>query len=474
MARDASSLVSTGDRVTNEFESATTIENLLHTFLERNPKVTFHLAEYLESMCFVAAARRRFQDLCASFWPGGPDAASWQQGERVSRVARLIPAYAEIDWTRADYWRSIPMIDKESLRARPDEFVNPTFDKTRLWSRETSGTTGPPLRIWYSPEFAFNYQLFGVCAIASVAGALTDEMRNRAIFVVAVVDNKYLSDRVVASPDHFRGLGLQLVFDERDPGGVDRLAVQLERYRPAMMTMKPNVLESIVSVGSDYFRRASGDLLLIACSGADLDENLRRRAERLLCKPVYNAYGLTEATLVASECKLQSGLHLFEWNHIVELLCEDGRVASTGAGELVVSSIANEAMPLLRYRTGDLVEVTAEPCACGRIGRRLRNISGRTYRNFHLPDGSVFSPTKLNRLFDHFAIREFRLTQTRPDRMRLEVELLAACPDPGQTMRALHEHVVRELRASVTVDLVETVFARQGKFQRYRPCEPVT
>jgi len=41
-------------------------------------------------------------------------------------------------------------------------------------------------------------------------------------------------------------------------------------------------------------------------------------------------------------------------------------------------------------------------------------------------------------------------------------------------MRALHEHVVRELRASVTVDLVETVFARQGKFQRYRPCEPVT
>lgn len=441
----------------------------LGEFLRHNPGFAFDAVGFVESTRYEAVLRERFETFCRTFALAPRPDAGWSAARQAVRaLVRDVPAYEGIDWDRERYQDSIPLIDKNTLRAAPDGFVPRAADRERLWHRETSGTTGPPVRIWYAPEFAFDHMLLGIARGLWVAGALTDELRGATVFTAIPVENKYLKDRVWAYPGSWLKLNLQLRFDERRPRSARRLAAVVERHRPAVVGIKPNVLESLLGTARAAGWRGRWMPRAVICSGADLDDGLRREAQAYFGTPVYNNYGLTETGFVAAECARQDGLHLYEHTSIVEVLRGDGSLSTTGKGELVVSVLGNPAMPLLRYRTGDLVEVTDEPCACGVPSRRIRGLSGRVIRNFRLRDGSEFSPFNFNRLFDRFPIREFRLTQTAVDRVVLEVELLPACADPGATLDALRDEVHGGMRGLATVQADRTVFPMDGKFQRYR------
>ena len=95
---------------------------------------------------------------------------------------------------------------------------------------------------------------------------------------------------------------------------------------------------------------------------------------------VYDTYGINEAQMyTAGECTEQNGLHLPEDWLIAEVIDKEGNILPAGQkGELVISNIIGKSMPLLRFRTGDLVELDDTPCACGRHTARIRAISGRS------------------------------------------------------------------------------------------------
>jgi phenylacetate-CoA ligase len=83
---------------------------------------------------------------------------------------------------------------------------------------------------------------------------------------------------------------------------------------------------------------------------------------------------------VATEClEARDGLHVHEDHFLVEAIDPDSDlpVEEGGEGELVFTTLAKEAMPLLRYRTGDVGSLTTEPCACGRTTARIRGLRGR-------------------------------------------------------------------------------------------------
>ena len=93
-------------------------------------------------------------------------------------------------------------------------------------------------------------------------------------------------------------------------------------------------------------------------------------------------YGLSEVLGpgVSGECELKDGLHIAEDHFIVEVVDpETGACLSDGAqGELVITTLTREAMPVVRFRTGDLSVVTREPCECGRLNARMAKVLGRT------------------------------------------------------------------------------------------------
>ena len=117
--------------------------------------------------------------------------------------------------------------------------------------------------------------------------------------------------------------------------------------------------------------------------GEPWTDGLRGEIERVLPGlRAVNFYGLSEmcGPGVAAECiEVRDGLHVHEDHFLVEVVDPDsGATVDEGEeGELVFTTLAKEAMPLLRYRTGDIASVTFEPCRCGRTTARIRGLRGR-------------------------------------------------------------------------------------------------
>lgn len=121
----------------------------------------------------------------------------------------------------------------------------------------------------------------------------------------------------------------------------------------------------------------------IAITGAEPhSEELRCKIQDKLGIGVFNCYGMSELNGpgVAFECVYRTGLHLWEDRYIMEIInpetlepVKDGEI-----GELVVTILCRDAMPLIRYRTRDLTRIIPEPCKCGRVHRRIARFTGRT------------------------------------------------------------------------------------------------
>jgi phenylacetate-CoA ligase len=116
--------------------------------------------------------------------------------------------------------------------------------------------------------------------------------------------------------------------------------------------------------------------------GEAWSEELRTEIERVIGLKAMNFYGLSEmcGPGVAAECLVaRSGLHVHEDHFLVEVIDPDsGAPVPAGMeGELVLTTLTKEALPLIRYRTGDLVSITFDPCECGRNTIRLMQLRGR-------------------------------------------------------------------------------------------------
>ncbi len=436
-------------------------------FLQSHPDFEFYLDEYAASMAVMADNAERRKRFCAAMRVGAHAAPGWQGlRQTFERVAARVPAYAHVDWARDDYFETLPLIDKNTLRARGADFLSPFDDRRTWWVRETSGTTGPPVPISWAPEFGFDFHLGAEWKIAWLAGALSEESIERDIFSIGIVDKKTVADRVWATPDGHRGLTLRFVFDERDPEAAPRLVERLRAHPAALLVLKPNILASLLPALEA--RPLESPFSLVVSGGADLDEPLRHRAMAQLRVPVVTAYGMTELGVVASECGAGSELHVYSHDVIVEVLRADGLIADEGRGELVLSSVANTAMPLLRFRTGDLGELVRGRCQCGREGLRIVDLSGRIVRNFRFKDGSELAPTSLNDLFKYFPIREFQVTQSAVDRIELAVEPRTDVAEAAQLLAEMRAYVESETRGQAHIAVTPSVFRPDGKFQRYR------
>jgi phenylacetate-CoA ligase len=121
--------------------------------------------------------------------------------------------------------------------------------------------------------------------------------------------------------------------------------------------------------------------LRIGCFGAEpWSDESRKELEETLHIKAYDSYGLSEmmGPGVAFECQEQNGLHIWEDHFLIEILDKNGQQCAPGEpGELVITSLTKEAMPLIRYHTGDVTYIMEEKCSCGRTSRKLHRFLGR-------------------------------------------------------------------------------------------------
>lgn len=120
----------------------------------------------------------------------------------------------------------------------------------------------------------------------------------------------------------------------------------------------------------------------------------RKRIEDMFGVRAYNSFGLSEMNGpgVAFECTFQTGLHVWEDAFLVEIVNPDTleTVPDGEYGELVMTTLGREAMPLIRYRTRDITRIIPGTCECGRTHRRIDRITGRTDDMFIIKGCNVF------------------------------------------------------------------------------------
>ncbi|MDY0176104.1 MAG: phenylacetate--CoA ligase [Lentisphaeria bacterium] len=130
-------------------------------------------------------------------------------------------------------------------------------------------------------------------------------------------------------------------------------------------------------------------------------EETRQRIQKLYGCKAYNSFGMTEMNGpgVAFECECQNGMHLWEDAYIMEIIDPETLQALPEGelGELVLTTLDREAMPIIRYRTRDLTRIISEKCPCGRSSRRIDRITGRSDDMFIIKGCNVF-PIQIERI----------------------------------------------------------------------------
>ena len=158
---------------------------------------------------------------------------------------------------------------------------------------------------------------------------------------------------------------------------------------------------------------------------------------------------------VGFECKEQNGLHFWEDYYIVEIVNPDTLepVPDGEIGELVLTTLCREAMPLLRYRTRDLTRVLGRTCPCGRNHVRLDRMRGRSDDMIVLRGVNIF-PIQIEKILMNFPelANNYLITLTTDednDNMTVEVELEELFTDDYQRLKDLEKRIKHDLKDEI-------------------------
>lgn len=282
----------------------------------------------------------------------------------------------DLDLKSADKLRHLPFTTPEDLRDYREFLCVPQGDVQRIVTLQTSGSTSTPKRIAFSEK---------------------DLARTASFFATGMAQLVHEGQRLMVllpgaqCPDGVTDLLRQAL----TPSGVDVVAgspeatceslrADLERWHPECLVAAPHQLESLASAAeNDDFRRLASCVEGIQSSGDILDTAVRDALEQALDCVVLDHYGMTETCFGGGvQCMARNGYHLRELDLFLEILdpVTGDPVPDGETGEIVLTTLNREAMPLIRYRTGDAASWLPGPCPCGSPLRRLSPLRGRYVR----------------------------------------------------------------------------------------------
>ncbi len=351
--------------------------------------------------------------------------------------------------TPADLQR-MPVSTKADLRAAGGAALSPPAGS--LITRGTSGSSGQPFVTHRTPAEARRRMLREFRALVRAGVKPLDRL--------AVLG----PDRPRPTRIHAR-LGLYRQEVIRGSLSVEEQSRRLRAFAPTVLWAYPSMLRSVL-IQHDYrLSRLARPRILITSSEV-FDPVFRGQIVRDHPVEVFNFYGAIEVGRIAAECRAHAGLHIEADALIVELLDGDRLVEPGETGRVVLTSLDNYAMPLIRYDLGDLSAEIPAPCPCGWPTPLLAAPMGRNSDMVTLPDGSRMSATRLNFVLrEQPDLRHFRFRQDRAD--RLEAQLVYARPPSPEARADLRARLEAALGGQVQVDIrvVDEILVEGGKFK---------
>ncbi len=348
-----------------------------------------------------------------------------------------------------DDLQKLPFTTKDDLRNNyPYGFVSiPLKECVRLHS--SSGTTGNPTVVFHSQQDL-------------------DDWANqvaRCMYMVGLRDSDVFQN--TSGYGMFTGgLGFQYGAEKLGSLTVPAAAGNTKRQIKFILDFGTTAIHAIPSYAtrlaemfyeSGYDPKKDTRLTTLIIGAEPHSEEQRRRIENMLGVKAYNCFGMSEMNGpgVAFECPVQNGLHIWEDYVIAELIdpvtlqpVPEGEI-----GELVLTTLRREAMPLIRYRTRDLTRFLPGECACGRTHRRIDRFQGRSDDMMILKGVNIF-PIQIEKILMQF--KELGMnylitleTVGNNDEMLVEVELSDLFTDDYSQLQGLTKRITHQLKDEI-------------------------
>ena len=348
-----------------------------------------------------------------------------------------------------DDLRRIPFTTKQDLRdTYPFGIASvPLRDCVRLHS--SSGTTGNPTVILHTQRDLDEWANAVARCLWMVGARPDDVFQNTSGYGMFT-----------------GGLGFQYGAERLGMLTVPAAAGNTKRQIKFMTDFGTTVVHAIPSYATRIYEvmqqegvdpRRDTRLKILAIGAEPHSDEQRKRIEEMLGVKAYNSFGMSEmcGPGVAFECREQNGMHIWEDYYLVEIVdpetlepVPDGEV-----GELVLTTLNREAMPLLRYRTRDLTRIIPGECPCGRCHRRIDRMKGRSDDMIVLKGVNIF-PIQIEQVLMQF--RELGSnylitldTEESNDAMTVEVELEQGFTDNFAVLQQLTRNIAHALHDEI-------------------------
>jgi phenylacetate-CoA ligase len=268
--------------------------------------------------------------------------------------------------------RALPVLEKRDIQEQGERMVTRDWPRGDLIRNQTGGSTGQPVSFYLSrarkcsrAAATVRHNRWAGWEVGDRAAVIWGAPRDRP------------ADTWQA---RLRGALL------REPLWLDTANVtgeSLAAFHKALATWRPRIIQAYARSAVLFARYLQARGLTphrpnaIITSAEVLEEDERRLLEEVFGCPVFNRYGCREVSVVASECPAHSGLHIMAEGLYVEIETPRGPAAVGEMGAILVTDLLNYAMPLVRYRIGDLGAWAGGTCPCGRGLPRLERVAGR-------------------------------------------------------------------------------------------------
>lgn len=341
----------------------------------------------------------------------------------------------------------LPILTKETIRARTDELIADGLRRSDLKASPTSGTTGSPLTVYWdrTADVLWNVLIWRHRQWAGVSfGEPYATLLGREVVPPAQARPPYWRRNSAWNQTFFSTFHL-------GPETIDDFVEGLRLAAPRFLEAYPST-GYILALGLERAGQRIPMKAVFTSSEPLLDLQRDLIEDRFACD-VFDYYGMSEAVMFAGECREHAGLHHHAEISVVEVLGPDDAPVPDGQfGRLVGTTLHNRAMPLLRYEIGDWTCRSPTPCACGRAHPLFSRVTTKAEDLIVTPDGRMISPSILTHPLKPLkGLVKSQIIQESVDRIRV---LLVCAGKPENSMiEALREGFAQRLGDGVRIDL---------------------
>ncbi|MBR5028452.1 MAG: AMP-binding protein [Bacteroidales bacterium] len=350
----------------------------------------------------------------------------------------------------------IPFTNKNDLQRHNNDFLCIPREKIIDYIT-TSGTTGDPVTFACSEKdlqrLAYNEKISFICAGLEPSNVLQ---------LMTTIDKRFMAG--LAYFLGIRELGAGII---RVGNGIPELQWDtINRIHPDSIMCVPSFILKLIQYAEEHNidYRNSSVKRIIGIGEALRDQNFELNALGKKIKEkwdvdLYATYSSTEMSTTFPECEYGCGGHHHPELIIVEIIGEDDKPVPDGeAGEVVITTLGIEAMPLLRFRTGDIASIHTEPCKCGRHSFRISPLVGRKNHMIKLKGTTIYPPAILEVLNNTDYVENYIIyvssNDAGTDDVTVKIGLRDASRNPADVVKVLKDRFRAKIRVAPNIEVL--------------------